>query len=94
MDGGKFSAIGDFLAEWNLVSGDEEDGVGADDVVTKTLCKAVKFVGIGTPSNVFIGYLDKVAVFKALAGGDINDEIGPVLMRMEALTRNEVGSRS
>ena len=46
-DGGIFSTIGNFSAGWDLVVVDKEDGVGAKNVVTKTLCEVAKVIGIG-----------------------------------------------
>ena len=79
-DGGEVSDIGDFLESYDLFVCNEEDGVGASNVITNTLFKVVKDVIICTSPNVLIGSFGKVAVSEALSSGGVNDDIGTVVV--------------
>ena len=63
-------------------------------MVTETLCKSDKVIGIYMLPKISIRSLEKVALSKALAGGGVDDNIGVVAVWMVELTRNEVGSCS
>ena len=61
-NGGLLLAVGYLTAGGDVRSGNEEDGVGANDTVANALGKTADVVGHATEPEVAVGALDELAV--------------------------------